>query len=738
MMTGRHKQLMRILVAAAAGLGGLAVSCREEKALANPATRVQVPKGRAARERQERMQAQFAALMDGAPARLVWVQDPSEDSSDTFAEGEALHLMGWDPREGGPRRLVAEAGNFGRPLLTPDGRHVVFTEKRMQRRDGARRFRPRVRCVDWETGVVRTLGRGFAVDTWAEPGGGRTWIYAMDKVHPSRQPSVNGSTMVRFALDAPERRETVWSRTRLSLDSVQLSRDGRRFAALFPWPDAGLGDFASGRWTKLDVGCWPGLAPDDSYVAWVFDGPHRNLRLVGPENDARWRVSLSGGPDLRGKEAYHPRWSNHPQFIVFTGPYTKKKKGSRNAISSGGLSAEVHIGRFSPDLQQLESTVRLTYNKNGDFYPDLWIGGGDGATLAGFPQRPAAADPAPATWPPSPEGLVFVWRDLRAANEVPGADTRPACHFEARGVGRFTAHLGALLDGGWFEADQDSNGAMAAAVRAGGGFTLQALVTEWPADAGSPPLRLLGWQATDGRSFLALDRLGPELRVSVGSGATAVTGSFPHPPSAGTPVALGFVWHGETLRLAVNGAWVGEPIAVPPGLAAGWPDGRLVLGQATSPDAARGARASIERLTVHARPLAVEDLADRARADLAAASGRSAPPRLRVRARVVEATDPDPSALDTYHRMLVDHTYEVTAVLEGALDAKRISVLHWAVLDDRLVPGYPRAPGSEVELDLEPHAAHPELQGELTDLSSEEFGLPLFLDVATPASPQPH
>ena len=84
---------------------------------------------------------------------------------------------------------------------------------------------------------------------------------------------------------------------------------------------------ASGRWTKLDVGCWPALAPDNSYVAWVFDGPHRNLRLVAPEGDTRWQVKLSSVPDMRGKEAYHPRWSNHPQFIVFTGPYTKKKKG---------------------------------------------------------------------------------------------------------------------------------------------------------------------------------------------------------------------------------------------------------------------------------------------------------------------------------------------------------------------------------------------------------------------------
>jgi hypothetical protein len=87
--------------------------------------------------------------------------------------------------------------------------------------------------------------------------------------------------------------------------------------------------------------------------------------------------------------------------------------------------------------------------------------------------------------------------------------------------------------------------------------------------------------------------------------------------------------------------------------------------------------------------------------------------------------------------MLVDHTYEVTAVLEGALEAKKIAVLHWGVLDRQLVPGVPQPVGSEVELTLEPHADHPELQGELTDLTSDEFGLPLFLDVTTPHTPGP-
>jgi hypothetical protein len=734
-------RLIRGLAAVAvswAATGG--ASCRKKEAPRDPATRVIVPEGRAARERQQRMQAGFATMMAGTPARLVWVHDPSESSSDTFAESESLHLMGWDPREGGPRRLVATPGNYGRPLLTPDGQHIIFTEKRVRRRDDTRHFRPRIRIADWETGTVRTLGHGFAVATWAEPGTKRPWIYALDTVHASRLPSVTGSNLIRFTLEAPEHRESVWSQTRLSLDSIQISRDGRRFAALFPWPDAGIGDFASGRWTKLDVGCWPALAPDDSYVAWVFDGPHRRLRMVAPGHPTGWPVSLSDGPDLRGKEAYHPRWSNHPQFIVFTGPYTRKKQGSRNAISTGGLSAEIHLGRFSADLRRLEASVRLTHNKTGDFYPDLWVGDGERATLAGFPQQPAVAEPESPTWPPSPQNLVFVWRDLRAANELPGPSPRPACHLVARGMARFTATMGALLDGGGFEADAESNAAIAAAIRAGRGVTWQALVTEGPGAADAPPLPLLSWQAADGHPFLSLVRHGPGLHLTIGNGPTTATGTIIHPPAAGQPVALSLVWHNEALHLALNGTRAGDPVPVPPDLATRWPEGKLGVGSPVPSDGTGGrtsTRTSIERLTVHGRPLTTEELATRATIDRAVTANRPVPPRVRVRARVVEATEPDLTALDTYHRLLVDHTYEVTAVLEGSLEAGRIAVLHWAVLDDRPVPGFPRPLGHEVELDLEPHAAHPELEGELTQLASEEFGLPLFLDVATPAPPRP-
>jgi len=736
----------------AAGLAALAgcalVACGDGHGDKKSEASVIIPRGKSARERQERARASWSEMTEGAPARAVWVADPSLEQADTFADSDRLLLLGWDAREAGPRQLVADAGNFSRPLITPDGEQVVFTEKRMERRDGARHYRPRIRVVDWRSGRVRTLGKGFAVSVWAEPGSRRSWVYALEQIHPAKELSIAGSSLVRFPLDAPDHREPVWNRTRLSVDSIHLSRDGQQFSALFPWPDAGIATVPTGRWRKLDVGCWPALAPDDSQVAWVFDGPHRNLRMVAPEPERQWSISLSSVPDVRGKEAYHPRWSNHPRFIVFTGPYSKKKQGSRNAISSGGLTADVQVGKFSPDLQQLESSVRLTHNKTGDFYPDLWVGGGERATLAGFPQHPATAGSPSDAWPPSPDGLVFVWRDLRAANEVPDTDHRPACRLEARGIGRFSADLGAWLDGGWFEPDPDSQAAVAAAGRSGRGVTIQALMTEWPASSESPTLPLISWITDDGTPIFSLIRRHDAFDLAVGHGpSTTDAAIIPHASAHAATTAIALVYENQSIRLALNGQWSGPAIPLPDTVSAAWPDGRLILGQRPPPapaaprpaaPAAPDSRshaapaASIQRLTVHARALPLQEITYRAEVDRVATANRHPAPRVRARARVLHATTPDLSSLDTYHRLLVDHTYEVLEILEGTLNAQKIAVLHWAVLDDRPVPGFPRPISLEVELTLERHADRPELQGELTDLESDEFGLPLFLDVTPP------
>lgn len=176
-------------------LAAFLIGCKDENSKKDTAVRIIIPAGKTACKLQENSQAQFVTLTRGAVARLIWVEDLSQKTSDTFAETNTLHLMGWDTREGGPRRLVESPGNFGRPLLTPDSRHIVFTEKRLQRRGGKRHLRPRMQIIPWEGGEARPLGDGFAVDVWSEPVTGRIWIYALKKTHSSPRVSFSDGVM---------------------------------------------------------------------------------------------------------------------------------------------------------------------------------------------------------------------------------------------------------------------------------------------------------------------------------------------------------------------------------------------------------------------------------------------------------------------------------------------------------------------------------------------------------------
>ena len=33
-------------------------------------------------------------------------------------------------------------------------------------------------------------------------------------------------------------------------------------------------------WKKQTNGCWPSIAPDNSYLSWTFDGSHRDLFMT--------------------------------------------------------------------------------------------------------------------------------------------------------------------------------------------------------------------------------------------------------------------------------------------------------------------------------------------------------------------------------------------------------------------------------------------------------------------------
>ena len=299
------------------------------------------------------------AAVTGGHTRAVWIQDQG-DGTDILGFGNQVTIVGFDSDDGqGERAIVAAAGTFAKPLFTRNGDRIIYAD----------RTNDAVRVVGFDGTDDRRVTTGFPLATWIDPEIGIEWVY-VGTAPQGTDPESYGQVH-RHQIDQPDQTELVWDRRSVSGDSFQVSRDGRLAGALARWPEAGLLELPNGEWHPLGEGCWTSLAADDSGLFWYFDGQHRNLTIVDNDADDRWTVNINSAPGIDGFEVYHPRWSNHPRFLVMTGPYTEG--GGGNKIRGGGQGVEIHLGRFSADHRRVEAWTRISTNDVADFYPDVWI-----------------------------------------------------------------------------------------------------------------------------------------------------------------------------------------------------------------------------------------------------------------------------------------------------------------------------------------------------------------------------
>jgi hypothetical protein len=65
----------------------------------------------------------------GGHTRVVWVVD-AHKNKDVYTHSSGLRLIGYDSRDGkGTRTILESLSNYYRPLLTPDGEQIVFTNR---------------------------------------------------------------------------------------------------------------------------------------------------------------------------------------------------------------------------------------------------------------------------------------------------------------------------------------------------------------------------------------------------------------------------------------------------------------------------------------------------------------------------------------------------------------------------------------------------------------------------------
>lgn len=656
-----------------------------------------------------------------AHSRIVWSQYQKKKSADPYSSNSNHLLVGIDTRDGrGIRVICDKEDNYSRPLLTADGRAILYTAKGITRDEqDNKHFNPVVMRTDWSDGKPVRLTDGYAVDTWLDPATRTEWVYAVRDIVPSTRIALEARKLIRFPLSDPTKVELVWDQTPVSPDNIQWSRDGKRACGQFPWPNAGqfvgINGGQPAEFKKLMTGCWPGMAPDNSYVSWILDGEHKRATFFSGDGFQSWTLKFNAGADLEQGEIYHPRWTSHPRFITLTGPYLGELvPGEGSVIGKGGLTAEVYIGKLSEELDKFDGWVRVTDNQLGDNFPDVWIDGGDRAELAGFPQGRESSVAAAPAWPPKKEGLVFGWEDRNKNNTVKLPDGRQLdCSLETRGAARYGRHFEMLLDAGSFAPKPEAAKAIADAFHGDGPVSVEFVVA------------LMDEQNTgegEGASFpgLRITCRGEMLQAQTGSGIIGL-GPLTSPVAhfAAVRATTGYSFRAQDGNGKVFRAFTPKSSTAK--------DAPVSFGGG-------GAYAGLLRVAIYRRTLDEPELRACA-GNLPAGLADASESRIKLRGKLLEASPmPTAEGINPYTSALVECVYEVTKVIEGDYKEKRIFVKHWGMLDRKVAAGFPRKAGIEYELLLEPLSEHPQLKGDRS-MALDVFDLDPYYDISTPKVP---
>lgn len=435
----------------------------------------------------------------GAPTRMVWIQDAGPTAC-VFSEKPTIRLMGFDTEDGkGERAILPDIGWYAKPLLTADGKRVVFSNLADNTIDvvnfdgtGLRQVVQNVSCFEDNA-------------TWTNPKTGVVWVYAqtMEPRGGQQVPVIR-----RYQLDNPKVNELVWDKTPVFM--FMPSGDGRVASggiANLGASSQGLFTLPNGSYLPRHNGCWPSMSPDASHRMWVFQGNHRAILLFTPTNRTG-SVSQLGilfpAPGLAlnaGDETYHPRWTNNVHFLAMDGPIPHRAWSLKPAAKTPddatakapifkpfgrdsdpkipqdvAANVEIYLGRFKDDFSGVEQWIQVTNSKGGNYWSNVWIKPtqADLDALAAAIKAPQEEIPVA----PSPKGLVYTWLNGGAGNQItdPATGALRQCNGQLKGEARYG--LGYVMDltGGSFVPD-DGSGSLLTACKASNQFALEADIT---------------------------------------------------------------------------------------------------------------------------------------------------------------------------------------------------------------------------------------------------------------------
>ena len=649
----------------------------------------------------------------GGHTRVVWVTDAK--NKDSFADRNRLQLVGYDSRDGkGERIICAERANYYRPLITPDGQRIVFSNKQTLQ----------IYVVKWDDSHPRLLKEpGCATEVWRDPHTGKTWVYYQESVADLTKP------VRRFPIDEPEKVETVWSSSVIqALPSFQLSRDGKMAASTFPWPSSGVAELPNVAWRKHRDGCWPSMAPDNSYLSWTFDGPHRNLIMTRAGEKDSWMINISKAPGVNDFEVYHPRWSNDVRYMVMTGPYTSGHKKIK--LWDGADDVEIYIGKFNQEFREMDDWLKLTTSRVGEFFPDLWIA--DGEHRSSKFKSPAAVEDAADSklvqilksfapepydnkWPGSRKGLLFQWRDNKDSGQfVDGSGRLRNVRLKTEGGARFGPNGEMHILGGAFVPDGAFNKEIRDACKKSDQIAIEAIVTT----SRTPqfgPARIVSLSRNPAKRNFTLGQEGDRLVLRLQTSNTSRNGmDFKLAPiQPGIPHHVLVAYKRGLLVCYVDGK-IASQTSFERGTFDKWHGSSYSLIFGNEVGGVRPWEGYLDGVAIYSRFIDAEEAVTKFKLASTRIAERPKIERKIVKAEMLQKADsPPPEAITPYRRALVINRYKVKHASDSKLLNQTVQVAEWALLDAKIPTSYARArPGEILELNLEPYEAHPQLESE--------------------------
>ncbi|MDD4822708.1 MAG: hypothetical protein PHI48_09155 [Bacteroidales bacterium] len=660
--------------------------------------------------------------LTGKQTRVVWVRDFSGKNRNSSENDNKLKIVGFDSKEGKEHVILDQLDGYTKPLFTPDGDRIVFTNLRDKQ----------IYTIDWDGKNLRKIVEGNLADVWQDPKNKKIWAYYQTGFDTK-------APLYRTSLDGGGKPELVWNATPLNVDNFQFSRDGKYASGLFPWPKGGVANMETKEWQLLGNGCWTSLAPDNSRMFWIFDGAHRNV-FITTQSGKRWVVPVGDAEGINGFEVYHPRWSNSPRFITVTGPYMGKGgEPGGNRIGNSYTEVEVYVGRFNADYTSIEAWTKITNNKVADYFPDVWVKEGEKEDI---PEKIAKGGAVAAVktldsktinrfkeWPGTDEGLVFLWENATSANQIQTIDHKKystQLELTGKAVYGFDNCLDLAQGVAKVEGADDN---ILRACQKSNQLTIEAGITTDRIDQ-KGPARIISFSGNASSRNFTLGQTDNHLVLRLRTPLSGENGSSPE-------IVLGEIQPNVAMHVIVTYAsgqlhcyFNGKAVNLTEtyqGDFSNWASQHLLFGDEWG--GGRNWDGKLEGIALFNRFFSDKEAAKHYALWQKKIKERKMPETI-----VVEATPekisvtPEPSSIAPYRRCLAEYVYKVNKVQKGTLKGERIIVTHWVILDGKKNPVAVKK-GEKQTLTLQRFDDHKELQGERLVSDFDEFDLERYVDM---------